>query len=559
MIHFVYPNVDTRKGFTGCGRYIVLSSLKEGYKNAKPKAVNLTTIVAAARKLAPEFDVRKHIIYEKKDIPTEVYAGPSSGLAYLLVLISGFRKVKRATSHDIWCTGSIGFSNDRTPILEAIDEFDVKLGEFLSEKNKDTLFIVPEANTHSEYVALCREKDANLVLITEFQNVSAQAISEQKTVLMVCEDELQELVDWIFEQPANSETSTNEVHGESLIPRTWQYQVGDKVGAVAIDVEGKTIAVGTPGKKVLCLDAKGHLRWQKNVGKESYCIALSPDGQTIVVGTWNRFPQDVTKCSLFCFATADGSLRWQNVSKASVWGLAFSADGQTVAAGTSEELVLFDLEGKRTTLQDNKAMVWLLNKWTMTVALSATGEIVAAGTASDKRMRIFKRNGALLGEYRTQGDLYTVAVSANGEFVATGDTEGYIYWLNQQGELLWKEHLADKIQAVALDSDAQQLWVGTDKKDGHLRVYDSMGRLMWRHHVGGKVRSLALSKNGQRAVVGTEEGNVYIFNREGTVLHQTSAGKTVHSVAISATGERIVAGSLDGVIYGFQLQQCNGC
>ncbi len=84
-------------------------------------------------------------------------------------------------------------------------------------------------------------------------------------------------------------------------------------------------------------------------------------------------------------------------------------------------------------------------------------------------------------------------------------------------------------------------------------MYDHKGRLLWRHHVGGKVRSLALSENSQRAVAGTEEGRIYIFNRDGTVLHQASAGKTVHSVTISATGERIVAGSLDGVIYGFQL------
>lgn len=531
----------------------MLSSSEEGYKTAKPNAVNLTTIVAAARKLVPEFDVRKHIIYEKKDIPTEVYAGPSSGLAYLLALISGFRTVKWDTLHDIWGTGSIGFSHDRTPILEAIDEFDTKLGEFLSEKNTDRLFIVPEANIYSDHVTLCQEKDANLIPITEFQNFSAQVSSERKTVVMVCEDDLKTLVDCIFEVPTNFETSSNEVHDNDLSVRTWQYQTGSKIGRVAIDTDGTTIVAGTFEGKVFCLNAEGDLKWQKDVGKECWCVAISPDGQTIIAGTANNISQGNDKFSLFCF-DQEGTQRWHDTSKSSVWALAFSTDGQTVAAGMSDELVLFDIEGKRMSLKNNRGIVWLLNADTWDVAVSANGHKIAAVTGASKHAWIFKRNGALIKEFSTEGGTYTVAMSANGESVVVGDLKGYAYWVNQQGSFLWKDQIADKIQALILSNDGQQLWVGTGDKDKHVRVYDSLGRLLWRYYVGGEVKSLALSAKNNRAVVGTKEGEIYIFSIDGIVLRQIFVGHEVRSVALSATGEKIVAGLADGTVYGIHLQ-----
>lgn len=558
MIHFVYPNVkvnNKEKKFIGCGRYAMLLSREEGYEVADPKTPNLTNIHNVVSILAPEFDPTKNVLYERKENPTGRYMGESLDLAYLLALINCSRKVKVDIKHDIWCTGSIDWASG-LPFLNAVKPvgFDIKLRAFLSEDNRDNLFIIPMTNIQAVHAALFQETDVNVVSVSQFQNLSSQEISEGKTIIKVRGDELKALVDCIFDVPANFEASANEVHDKGLIVRTWQYQTGSKVGAVAIDTDGKTVVAGTFGRKVLCLDEEGHLRWQKKVEKECWCVALSPDGQTAIVGTWNKFPLDDKKRSLFCF-DGKGSQLWQDTSTSSVWALAFSTDGKTIVAGMSDELVLFDIEGKRFSLQKNKGIIFLLNTWTMAVALSANGEIVAAGTGSDKHVRVFKQNGALLGDFGTQGSVYTIAVSANGESIAAGDTDGYVYWLSQKGKLVWKKQFADKIQAVAFDSDGQHLWFGTGKKDGHLQVYNNRGSQLWRHHVGGSISSLALSVNSDRAVVGTEKGGIFLFNNDGTLPYQTSIGSTVRSVAISATGEKIVAGSLDGVIYSFHLQQ----
>jgi len=65
-----------------------------------------------------------------------------------------------------------------------------------------------------------------------------------------------------------------------------------------------------------------------------------------------------------------------------------------------------------------------------------------------KRVRLLERSGLLVAEFRTRGELYIVAISANGQVVVTGDTKGYVYLLDRQGQLLWEERLADKVWAV---------------------------------------------------------------------------------------------------------------
>ncbi len=332
--------------------------------------------------------------------------------------------------------------------------------------------------------------------------------------------------------------------------QTWRYDAGSGVSSIALSTNGEMTVAGTLGKRVLGLDDHGQQRWQAKVGNQAWRAGLSHDGQTAVIGTGSTRPWDRKGRGLYCFAM-DGSLRWQVELNASVWGLALSADGQTVAVGTDKkQLLCFDGQGQRLWQQDIPGLGWWA--WVFGAALSADGQTIAAA-AADKRVRMLERSGSLLSEFRTRGDLYTVAVSTNGQMVATGDTKGYIYLLDRQGHLLWEEQLADNIWAAVLSTDGQRLLVGAGEKEKHLYAYDQSGRLLWKRFVDGSINDIALSANGRRVVAGTRNGGIHIFGEDGDVLHKAQADKLVRQVAISATGERIVVGSEDGYIYGFQL------
>jgi len=200
-IQFSYPNVRTGS-FLGCGRYTASSQnpREEYYKVADPKTLNLAKILQAIEKLAPESDKKTlgKNIYEIRDDPGATYMGDSQDLAYLLALINRSRKIAVETEDDIWCTGTIGFTDNKFPFLDTVIDsgFDVKLNEFLSEKNRDKLFIVPKANVRETHQILIKAKNAKDLTLNKFE-----FSDQRKTILKVQGGELESLVAKIFEPP----------------------------------------------------------------------------------------------------------------------------------------------------------------------------------------------------------------------------------------------------------------------------------------------------------------------------------------------------------------------
>ncbi len=68
-------------------------------------------------------------------------------------------------------------------------------------------------------------------------------------------------------QPSVPETVFDPPDTDTRI-RTWQYDAGSGVAAVDVSPDGETVVAGALGKRVLCLDSKGHQRWQAEVGNK---------------------------------------------------------------------------------------------------------------------------------------------------------------------------------------------------------------------------------------------------------------------------------------------------
>ncbi len=212
MIHFAYPNVIPRDSeFIGCGRFASFlpgNIPKKEYKKAILETPNRKAVMRAAALLASDSFKSEKIIYELKDEPDRTYRGDSMDLAYLLSYISCSRKLRLQRSKkrtDIWCTGCVSIAG-ATPLLDDVDNtgFDLKMKGFLSEKNSDTLFILPAGNfkdlspeKHKEI----RENKVRCLSVDEFKHLPARDIFEQKTILKVLPDELPELADALFAKP----------------------------------------------------------------------------------------------------------------------------------------------------------------------------------------------------------------------------------------------------------------------------------------------------------------------------------------------------------------------
>lgn len=206
MIHFAYPNADILRGrFGKCGRYLASEDAPgQDYEFADPEMTeSIMKVQTAASVLAPEsFDTEKRI-YEISDDPNAVYQGNSKNLAYLLALVSRSRSVAVKVRGDIWCTGSIAVLDGRRPFLDMVDPegFSIKLDGFLSQENRDTLFIVPAPIVQPDHRDKCRKANAEVLSLAQFRDRSQSGTFENKTVLTVHGSELELLVNVLFQNP----------------------------------------------------------------------------------------------------------------------------------------------------------------------------------------------------------------------------------------------------------------------------------------------------------------------------------------------------------------------
>lgn len=206
MIRFVYPNVNERFQFAGCGRFLTTIPsdplLKSSYHLANPNVGHLSKITTAAAFFARDSFETEQEVYECQDDPMTYYCGDSMGLAYLLSLIKRSRPLRwgdlNGFPFDIWCTGTIEIYGEKPYVGNVYQNlFDKKLEAFLQDPH-DMMFIVPVANLKPAHTDLF---DAyNVVVCTPdlLQTCSLQNMRQGKIIIKVHGDELERLVENIF-------------------------------------------------------------------------------------------------------------------------------------------------------------------------------------------------------------------------------------------------------------------------------------------------------------------------------------------------------------------------
>jgi len=202
MKHFAYPNAttfdDSSFEFIGCGRFSVFKTnhQPEGYQKAEPNTMSCNNVIKFVSQDPFFKSITDNDIYEitDKDFP---YIGCSLDLALYLSYINKYRDLKPAFIHfkgDIWATGEIG-DNGLLPVEQK--QFEVKLKAFLSDNNKDSLFICPAGNFAENLKVVLKDSNPIIANIINLKQ-KMYNISDNKLILLVNENELADLNDLLF-------------------------------------------------------------------------------------------------------------------------------------------------------------------------------------------------------------------------------------------------------------------------------------------------------------------------------------------------------------------------
>ena len=149
--------------------------------------------------------------------------------------------------------------------------------------------------------------------------------------------------------------------------------------------------------------------------------------------------------------------------------------------------------------------------------------------------------------YETGGTVWSVAISDDGNYIAAGAWDNNVYFLDREGNLLWKNEVSDKVWCLALSGDGNYVAVGC--KDKKFYLFNGDGELLWNYETGGIVTAIDLSADGSLIAAGSRDDKIYLLDRDGNVIATYEADNDINAIRVTSDGEKIVAGSRDKSVY----------
>jgi outer membrane protein assembly factor BamB len=238
---------------------------------------------------------------------------------------------------------------------------------------------------------------------------------------------------------------------------------------------------------------------------------------------------------------------WNYTADASINSVAISADGEYIVAGSDDSKVyFFD--------KDNNTPLWsyTAGDGVFSVAISSDGETIVAGSI-DNNVYLFSKDGTLLWSYGTGNRVWSVAIAENGETIVAGSWDNKVYLFDKDSSTpLWSYTTGNWVLSVDISADGEMIAVGSDK------VYlfgRNSSTPRWSYSTGDTVRAVALSEDffGQQRyhlAAGDWNGKVYLFHNNNSVpLWNHTTGDSIYSVAITDDSGYVAVGSKDYSVY----------
>ena len=234
---------------------------------------------------------------------------------------------------------------------------------------------------------------------------------------------------------------------------------------------------------------------------------------------------------------------WSYTTGDRVWSVAISAGGEYIAAGSNDDNVyLFD--------KDSNILLWNYTTGgdVRSVAISSDGKYIVAGSF-DNQVYLFNRNnGTPFQSYSAGDNVVSVAISADGEYIAAGSIDERVYLFDRNSSTpIWSYYAGNWVWSVAISADSEYIAAGSHRK---IYLFEKESSTpIWNYTTGSEVKSIAISADGEYIAAGSADDRVHLFGKDsGTPLWSYDTGEDVNSVAISADGEYIAAGGNDGTI-----------
>ncbi|MBS3898665.1 MAG: GerMN domain-containing protein [Dethiobacter sp.] len=322
-----------------------------------------------------------------------------------------------------------------------------------------------------------------------------------------------------------------------------------QIQALSVTTDGSLAVVGTSSRSLYLLGEGGSLVWEKNLTSDFSQAVIDPEGRYLAVGTVGG--------KLLVIKPDQPQAAEEYYFDAPVAILAISLDGERILVGLAPEdqladdaLLLLDRQGNKLWRKnfpelldakivgdDNLIFVnWQEGGESAISAYSALGEnlwelqqreqmaVDGSGkmlvSVHGNEVRRYSQTAAALGSYSITGTVNRVIMAEAGAFFGVLATDEAtrnqdLLYFDADGNKLWSKRLPNGSD-VLLSADGLRIIVASWRqyRDDATQVviYNQWGQQINLLDVAGRAQKMALADRGDTLVLGLEEGSIYFLN-----------------------------------------------
>jgi WD40 repeat protein/DNA-binding winged helix-turn-helix (wHTH) protein len=334
-----------------------------------------------------------------------------------------------------------------------------------------------------------------------------------------------------------------------------------RITAVAISANGNR-AVASDDRTLLVWDLEGEQapRMLKGHSDVVNAVAMTADGRYVISCSADQ------TLRLWDVESQHAPLEWVaqvpfHEAKFTITEIALTADGKRAIAISNYGAVLWDLESRQ-----NLRVLWSRPGYVVTVAMSADGKRVIAGTGGPTLwVWDLERQQTPRMILKGHSDVVNaVAMSADGRYAISCSADQTLRLWDVEGQRpceWWEAYIHNSgIRAVAISSDGKRaISCSNPGSDQGVLLWDledqQAARVLRGHH--GYVNTVAMSADGTRAISGSDDGTLRVWDsKDWTRSRRVLLGHTgwITGVAMSADGKRAISCAEDDTLRVWDLR-----
>ena len=152
-------------------------------------------------------------------------------------------------------------------------------------------------------------------------------------------------------------------------------------------------------------------------------------------------------------------------------------------------------------------------------------------------------------EFETEGSVScSIAIAPDGK-VYVGSSDGNVYALNENGDLIWKYNTGSPVSSSAAIARHGKVYVGSS--NALIAFNGATGVKVWEYQTGNSVYSSPAIGTDGTVYVGSSDGNVYAFNENGDLIWRYNTGSKVNSSPAIGPDGKTYVGSSNGKLHAF--------